>query len=87
MFIEIQTTVCGGFPVIASGDYIAPTSNRNTGGTLGGFGDWEQGEQERVDNLEITNLKGKPAKFIESKMTRQDWADIECELIGKGREA
>lgn len=87
MNIEIQTTVCGGFPIIARGDYIAPTSSRNTGGTLGGFGDWEEGEQERVVNLEITTAKGKSAKFIESKMTRQDWLDVESELIDKGREA
>lgn len=85
MFIEIQTTVCGGFPIIARGDYIAPTSSRNTGGALGGFGDWEGGELERVVNIEITTTKGKPAKFIESKMTLHDWLDLEGELIDKAR--
>lgn len=85
MFIEINTTVCGGFPVIASGEYIAATGWRNTGGALGGYGDAEQGEEERVVNLEITTAKGKPAKFIEAKMGRADWAQLEDELIEEAR--
>ena len=66
MVIEIETCVCGGFPVIARGTWCRPDYSV---GWPGGF-----------DDVEVLTLAGKPADFIAKKMTQRDWDDVYSEL-------
>lgn len=54
-----EARVCGGFPVLVTGRWLPYESDTGYGG---GF-----------DDVEVMTLTGRPAPFIEAKMTRQDW--------------
>lgn len=66
--VEIETTVCSGFPVIARGSICGPEDD------VGIFHPY-------VDDIEILTASGKPAPFIIKKISAADWARIEEEML------
>lgn len=59
MSYQVQVRVCGGFPAVVDFDYDAEDPSVG----------W--GEQYHVN--EVCTPAGKPAPFIEKKMTKDDW--------------
>lgn len=65
--VNFESTVCNGFPVCVEAS-IFP-------------GDDVYGRE--VDDISITTPAGKPAKFIEAKMTKDDWDRLEEEALNQ----
>ncbi len=68
MKVEIQTTVLGGFPVLAQGNVLPPEPDVGVTNSY-------------VEDVCITSTKGRPIPFIEAKMKDGDWADIETQIL------
>lgn len=85
MFVKFETTVKGGFPVIVEADYFFATDDKMTGNPMDGMAAWDQGEPDRFENVGLLTLKGKPATFIESKMTDKDWQEMEIEIAEQAK--
>lgn len=68
--VRIETTVLGGFPVIAEGD-VQPADN--SVGISRAFLD--------ECSMWISTTKGKHAPFIEKKMSKDDWIRLEEQLL------
>ena len=64
--VYTETTVCGGFPVYVRGTLCKP--ERDVG--------YEGG----IEDIQIMTSTGKPAPFIEAKMTPRDWEKVEMAL-------
>jgi hypothetical protein len=69
MKVEIETTVCGGFPVLV-------TANAYPAEPVVGY------DRVYLEDIEIITRQGKPAEFMVAKMTPADWDQIEEELRG-----
>lgn len=65
-----QTCVKGGFPVLVTGTVHGPDRS------VGLSGNW-------VDScdIEVFTLRGYPAHFIEKKLSKSDWEDLEVVLL------
>lgn len=65
--ISVETTVLGGFPVVAEADYFP--ADRSTG--------WGRS----VENICLYTKKGFPATFIERKLSKDDWDRVTEALL------
>lgn len=68
--VEAESSVCGGFPVKVSGLLCPAEPDVGI-------------PQPYFDDIQIFTLKGKPAGFLEKKMTSLDWDAVEVALHEK----
>lgn len=64
--VEFETTVCNGFPVTV-------TANVYQGDASVGM------DYMIVEDIELSTMRGRPAVFLENKLTKDDRDDLEVE--------
>jgi len=65
---SVETTVKGGFPVLVKGVVCFPDYS------VGINGYW-------AEDIEIATLRDKPCKFMEAKLTKAEWLELEHKLV------